>query len=163
MSSPSTGTGASAVSSTSGTSTTTATSATPANGVADPQHATTGQLLGDLSDQVTRLVRNEVKLAQAEVTTKAKRLGVGAGLFGGAGLVAFFGLGVLITAAVLGLATVLPDWSAALIVAVVLFLVAGVLALRGKKDVAQAAPPLPTEAIQSVKDDVATVKGHTSR
>jgi hypothetical protein len=157
MSSPTTGTGASAVSSTTRTTTTTG------NTAGDPQHATTGQLLGDLSDQVTRLVRNEVKLAQAEVTTKAKKLGVGAGLFGGAGLVAFFGLGVLVTAAVLGLATVLPGWLAALVVAVVLFAVAGVMALMGKKDVAQAAPPLPTEAIQSVKDDVATVKGHTSR
>ena len=94
-----------------------------------------------------RLVRNEARLAQAEVTQKAKRLGVGAGLFGGAGLFAFFGLAALVTTAILALALVLPAWLAALIVAVVLFAVAGVLALVGKKDVEKASPPLPTETI----------------
>jgi Putative Actinobacterial Holin-X, holin superfamily III len=129
----------------------------------DPEQASTAQLLGDLTDQVTRLVRAEVQLAQAEVTGKAKRLGVGAGLFGGAGLFAVLGLGALVTAAILGLAAVLPGWLAGVIVAVVLFLIAGVLALIGKKDVQKAAPPLPTETIESVKTDVATVKARASR
>ena len=136
------------------------TAATPSP---DPSHASTAQLLGDLSDQVTRLVRDEVRLAQAEVTTKAKRLGVGAGLFGGAGLVALLGLNALITAAILGLAAALPGWLAAIIIAVVLFVIAGVLALIGKKDVQSAAPPLPTETLDSVKTDVATVKESASR
>jgi hypothetical protein len=129
----------------------------------DPEHATTGQLVSQLSEQLTRLVRDEMRLAQAEVSTKAKKLGVGAGLFGGAGLFAFLGLQVLVAAVVLALALVLPGWLAALIVAVALFAVAGVLALVGKKDVAQAAPPVPTEAIASVKADVATVKESASR
>ena len=129
----------------------------------DPSKASTAQLLADLSDQVTRLVRDEVRLAQAEVAGKAKRLGVGAGLFGGAGLVALLGLNALITAAILGLAAVLPGWLAAVIIAVVLFAVAAVLALVGRKDVQQAAPPLPTETIESVKTDVATVKERGSR
>jgi len=129
----------------------------------DPKKASTAQLLGDLSDQVTRLVRDEVRLAQAEVTTKAKRLGVGAGLFGGAGLVALLGLNALITAAILGLAAAIPGWLAAIIIAVVLLAVAGVLALLGRKDVRQAAPPLPTETLESVKADVATVKEHAGR
>lgn len=129
----------------------------------DPRNASTAQLLGDLSDQVTRLVRDEIRLAQAEVTGKAKRLGVGAGLFGGAGLVALLGLNALITAAILGLAAAIPGWLAAIIIAVVLFVVAGVLALIGKKDVQSAAPPLPTETIESVKTDVATVKGSAAR
>src|SRR5215213_11211079 len=89
----------------------------------------TGQLVSELTDQISRLVKDEARLAQAEVTQKAKRLGVGAGLFGGAGLFAFFGLAVLIATAVLALAHVLPDWLAGLIVAVLLFAVAGVLAL----------------------------------
>jgi hypothetical protein len=122
-----------------------------------------GELIGQLTDQLSRLVRDEARLAQAEVTQKAKRLGVGAGLFGGAGLTAFFGLAVLISAVVLGLAEVLPAWLAALIVAVVLFAVAGVLALVGKKDVEEASPPLPSQAIAGVQADVATVKEGLSR
>jgi Putative Actinobacterial Holin-X, holin superfamily III len=129
----------------------------------DPANASTGELIGQLTDQLSRLVRDEARLAQAEVTRKAKRLGVGAGLFGGAGLTAFFGLAVLISAVVLGLAEVLPAWLAALVVAVVLFAVAGVLALVGKKDVEEASPPLPTQAIAGVQADVATVKEGLSR
>ena len=128
-----------------------------------PENASTGQLIGQLSDQLTRLVRDEMRLAQAEVSTKAKKFGLGAGLFGGAGLFAFLGLQVLVAAAGLALALVLPGWLAAVIVAVVLFVVAAVLALIGKKDVQQAAPPVPTEAIASVKTDVATVKESASR
>jgi hypothetical protein len=123
-----------------------------------PATASTGQLIGQLTEQLTRLVRDEARLAQAEVTQKAKRLGVGAGLFGGAGLFAVLGLAVLVAAAVLGLAHVLPDWLAALVVAVVLFAVAGVLALVGKKDVQQAAPPVPTQAIAGVQADIAAVR-----
>jgi putative superfamily III holin-X len=128
-----------------------------------PEDASTGQLIGQLTEQISRLVRDEARLAQAEVTQKAKRLGVGAGLFGGAGLVAFFGLAVLIAAVVLALALVVPGWLAALIVAVVLFAVAGVLALVGKKDVEKGAPPMPTEAIASTKEDIATVKESARR
>jgi hypothetical protein len=129
----------------------------------DPKDASTGELISQLTEQLSRLVRDEARLAQAEVTQKAKRLGIGAGLFGGAGLMAFFGLAVLISAAVLGLASVLPAWLAALIVAVVLFAVAGVLALVGKKDVAQASPPVPTQAIAGVQADIAAVKQGLSR
>jgi Putative Actinobacterial Holin-X, holin superfamily III len=129
----------------------------------DPSQASTGQLIGQLTDQLSTLVRDEVRLAQAEVTQKAKRLGIGAGLFGGAGIVAVLGLGALVTAAILGLANVLPGWLAAIIVAVVLFIVAGVLALVGKKDVDKAKPPLPTETIASVKADIAAVKEGVSR
>ncbi len=128
-----------------------------------PQDASTGQLIGQLTEQLSRLVRDEARLAQAEVSQKAKKLGVGAGLFGGAGLMAFFGLAVLIAAAVLALDLVLPAWLAAVIVAVVLFAVAGVLALVGKKDVAQASPPVPTQAIAGVQADIATVKQGLSR
>jgi tetrahydromethanopterin S-methyltransferase subunit C len=129
----------------------------------DPRDASTGELISSLSEQIGTLVRDEVRLAQAEVTQKAKRLGVGAGLFGGAGLVALLGLNALITAAILGLANVLPGWLAAIIIAVVLFAVGGVLALIGRKDVQKATPPLPTETIASVQQDVETVKQGISR
>lgn len=128
-----------------------------------PEDASTGQLIGQLTEQISRLVRDEARLAQAEVTQKAKRLGIGAGLFGGAGLFAFLGLAVLIAAAVLALALALPGWLAALIVAVVLFVVAGVLALIGKKDVEKGTPPVPTDAIASTKADIATVKERAHR
>ena len=128
-----------------------------------PEDASTGQLIGQLTEQISRLVRDEARLAQAEVTQKAKRLGIGAGLFGGAGLFAFLGLAVLIAAAVLALALVLPGWLAALIVAVVLFAVAGVLPLVGKKNVEKGPPPVPTEAIASTKSDIQTVKESARR
>jgi tetrahydromethanopterin S-methyltransferase subunit C len=124
----------------------------------DPKDATTGELIGSLTEQITTLVRDEVRLAQAEVTRKAKRFGLGAGLLGGAGVVALLGVNALVTAVILALANVLPGWLAAIIVAVVLFLVAGVLALLGRRDVQKAVPPLPTETIASVQADVATVK-----
>ncbi|MGY1624086.1 phage holin family protein [Geodermatophilus sp. SYSU D00965] len=128
-----------------------------------PEDASTGQLIGQLTEQISRLVRDEARLAQAEVTQKAKRLGVGAGLFGGAGLFAFLGAAALVATAILLLDLVLPAWAAALIVTVVLFLVAGVLALVGKKDVQKAAPPVPTQAIASTKADIATVKESARR
>jgi hypothetical protein len=129
----------------------------------DPTAASTGELIGQLTDQLSRLVRDEVRLAQAEVTQKAKRFGVGAGLFGGAGIVALLGLGALVTAAILGLALVMPGWLAAILIAVVLFVIAGVLALLGKKDVQQASPPLPTDTIASVQADIAAVKQGIAR
>ena len=138
-----------------------ATRATPAP--AQAPEPSTGQLISDLTTQISKLVRDEARLAQAEVTQKAKRLGVGAGLFGGAGLFAVFGLAALITTAILALSLVLPAWLAALIVAVVLFAVAGVLALIGKKDVQQGTPPVPTEAIASTKADIRTVKESARR
>ena len=129
----------------------------------DPKDASTGELIGQLSEQVTTLVRHEVRLAQAEVTQKAKRFGIGAGLFGGAGLMALLGVNALITAIIFGIATALPGWLAGIIVGAVLFLVAGVLALLGKRDVQKAAPPLPTETIASVQRDIATVKDGVAR
>jgi large-conductance mechanosensitive channel len=125
---------------------------------ADPSDRSVGELVRSLSEDLTTLVRDEIRLAQAEVSDKAKKAGVGIGAFGGAGVVALYGLGVLIAAAVLGLAAVVSAWLAALIVAVVLFVVAGVAALIGKKKLSQAAPPVPSRAIDSVKTDVAEIK-----
>jgi len=140
----------------------------PANGAvqAHPRpvtDASLGQLTAQLSEQVSRLVRDELALAQLEATQKAKRLGVGVGMFGGSGLLAFFGAGVAITAAVLGLATVVAAWLAAVIVAAGLFVIAGLVALTGKKAVAAGSPPVPTEAIDSTKADVAAVRAAVRR
>jgi hypothetical protein len=89
---------------------------------------------------------------------KGKYAGVGAGLLGGGALFAVFGIGTLVAAAVLGLAVALPGWLAALIVAAALFVVAGVAALVGKKGITAAVPPVPEEALASIKLDVAAVK-----
>ena len=117
-----------------------------------------GDLVSSVSTDLSRLVRDEIRLAQVEVTEKAKKAGVGVGAFGAAGVLALYAVGVLLAAAVLGLATVLPGWLAALIVGVVVLVVAGVAALIGKKKVEEAAPPVPTRAVESVKTDVQEIK-----
>lgn len=123
--------------------------------------ASTGELVSRVSHDVSELVRNELRLAQAEMKEKGRQVGIGAGLFGVAGLLALYAVGVLIVTAVLALALVLDAWLAALIVGVVLLLAAGVASLLGKKEVEQAAPPLPTEAVAGIKQDVhAATKGH---
>lgn len=122
-----------------------------------------GQLVQDLSQQTATLVRQELRLAQLEMQEKGKRVGIGAGLFGGAGLVAVLGLGALVAAAILALATAVDAWLSALIVAVVLFAVAGVVALVGKREVTEATPPVPERTIQSVQEDVHAIKERTHR
>ena len=124
---------------------------------------TIAELVHDLSEQLSTLVRDEIRLAKAELSEKGKRAGIGAGLFGGAGLVSVYGVGALLFAAGLGLAKVVDAWLAALIVAVALFLIAGVLALVGRGQVRQAVPPVPEQAVQSVKTDVETVKERAHR
>lgn len=119
---------------------------------------TTGELVSQLSEQTTRLVRDEVALAKVELTEKAKHVGVGAGLFSGAGLVALYGVGALVATAILGLAEAVPAWLAALIVTVVLFAIAGVVALLGKRHVDAGTPVTPERTIDNVKQDLDTVK-----
>ena len=120
---------------------------------------TLGALVHDMTEQMSTLIRDEIRLAQAEMTQKGKRVGVGIGLFSAAGVLALFGVGVLITTVILALALVLPAWLAALIAAVVLFVAAGVAALQGKSNVSKATPVKPQEALDGLKEDVATAKG----
>jgi len=117
-----------------------------------------GELVQDLSRQTSTLIRQEMRLAQAELTEKGRHAGKGAGMFGGAGAVALYGVGALVAAAILGLATVLEPWIAAAAVGVGLLLIAGVLALTGKKELDEAGPPKPELALESVQQDVETVK-----
>jgi MFS family permease len=115
-------------------------------------------LARQLSNQTTELVRHEVELAKAELRVKGKRAGVGAGMFGGAGALGLYALGALTAAIIAGIAEALPVWASALIVAVLYGAIAGILALRGKKKVQQATPPLPEQTVQSVKEDVRYTK-----
>ncbi|WP_026533683.1 phage holin family protein [Arthrobacter sp. H14] len=121
------------------------------------------ELVTQLSEQTTRLVRDEMRLAQAELKEKGKHAGVGAGLFGGAGLIAFFGGATLITTIILALALLIPAWFSALIVTVALFIIAGIAALIGKKQVKKAVPPAPERTMDNVKADVNEVKEHGHR
>ena len=123
----------------------------------DASDLSTAQLVSRMTEQTSELVRTEVQLAKAEIQATVKDVGKGAGLFGGAGVTALYGVGALIATAILGLATVVDAWLAALIVTVVLFAVAGVLALAGKKKVSQAAPPVEATK-RNVAQDIAAEK-----
>jgi MFS family permease len=120
--------------------------------------ASVAELVKQLSEQTSRLARQEVELAKAELSVKGKRAGQGAGMFGGAGLFGLYALGALTAAAILALATAVAGWLAALIVAVVYGAIAGVLALTGKNKVTAATPPVPEQATESVKEDVRWAK-----
>ena len=123
-----------------------------------PADASTAQLVSHMSEQVSTLVRDELALARAEMTEKGKRAGKGAGLLGGAGVLALYGVSALLVTIGAALALVWPTWLAALVVTVVVFAAAGVAALLGKKQVKQAVPPAPTAAVDSTKRDVDAVK-----
>jgi uncharacterized membrane protein YqjE len=127
------------------------------------QERSTGELVKSLSEQVSVLVRGELKLAQLEMTRKGKRAGMGIGMLGGSGLVALYGLGCLIACVIIAISGVLAAWLAALIVGAVLLAVAGVAALIGKARLQRAAPPVPQETVSSVKADVEEIKERARR
>jgi MFS family permease len=116
------------------------------------------ELVRQLSDQTTTLVRQEIELAKAEMTAKGKEVGIGAGAFGAAGLVGLYAVGAITACLILALSTAMDAWLAALIVGVVYAAVAGVLALVGKKKTQAGAPPVPERAISSTKEDVEWAK-----
>jgi hypothetical protein len=120
-------------------------------------------LIQQVSEESSRLLRGELRLAQAEMTEKAKTAGAGIGAFGAAAVLGWFALGCFLTTAILALALVLPAWLGALIVAVVVAIAAGIAALLGKKKVSEAAPPVPSNTVESVKKDVEEIKESTRR
>ncbi|MFF3215805.1 phage holin family protein [Streptomyces sp. NPDC002886] len=122
-----------------------------------------GVLVSRASEQISELVREEMRLARAELGEKGKRLGRGGGLFGAAALLGALVAQAVSVSAVAALALVLPVWVSALIVAAVLAAIAGVLALAGKKQIARAAPPVPEQTVHSVQADVAEIKERAHR
>ena len=121
------------------------------------------ELVKEITTQSAALVRKELELAEAELTIKGKRAGLGAGMFGGASVLGLFGLGTLTVAAILALAIVLPGWASALIVAGVYLGLAGITALVGGIELRRATPLAPAQAAESVKDDVEWIKAHAER
>ena len=130
---------------------------------ADLGEVSTGELVQRLSTQLSELVRGELELARVELTEKGKRAGTGAGLAGAGGVIALYGVGALIAAAVAALALVLPVWLSALVIGVTLLLVAGVLAIAGRNQIRRATPAMPEQAVEGVQRDVETVKGAVHR
>ena len=130
---------------------------------ADAPNSSTAELVKQLSEQVTRLARDELRLAQLETTRKAKRAGLGIGMFGGGGLLALYGLGCLLAAAIIGLATAVTAWLAALIIGAGLLAAAGVAALLGGGQLRKATPAVPERAVDSVKADVEEIKESAHR
>lgn len=122
------------------------------------QERPVGELVKQLSDQSTRLARLEVELAKSELQQKGKQIGIGAGAFGGAGLIGLFALGALTATLILALTEVVDGWLAALIVTVLYAAIAGVLALVGRSRVQAGTPPAPERAIESTKRDVEVAK-----
>ncbi|WP_225729372.1 MULTISPECIES: phage holin family protein [unclassified Nocardia] len=121
------------------------------------------ELVSTASEQLSRLIREEVALAALETRGKARQAGFGAGLTGAAAVSALGGIGALIAAAILALALALPAWAAALIIAGALLFVAALLGLAGWAAVRKAAPPLPQQAVADIRTDVAVIKDRSQR
>ncbi len=130
----------------------------PAGEEASPDDRSLAELVKQLSDQTTTLVRQEIDLAKSELAVKGKQAGVGVGMFGGAGMFGLYALGAMTACLILALATAVTGWLAALIVTAIYGAIAGVLALTGKSKVKQGVPPVPEQTVESVKEDVEWTK-----
>jgi hypothetical protein len=128
----------------------------------EQQHST-GELVKLLSEQVSVLVRDELKLAKLEMTSKGKQAAVGAGMFGASGMVALYGVGCLLACAIIAIAGVISAWLAALIIGAALLATAAIAALLGRQRIGKAAPPVPEEAVASVKADVDEIRESVHR
>jgi hypothetical protein len=123
----------------------------------------TGDLVKLLSEQVSLLARDELKLAQLEMTRKGKQAGAGAGMLGGGGLLALYGVGCLVACAVIAISGAVAAWLAALIMGAALLVAAAAVALLGKGRLRKAAPPLPGKAVAGIKTDVDVIKERARR
>jgi uncharacterized membrane protein YqjE len=128
------------------------------NGQQALREQSTGDLIRQLSEQTSDLVRQEVALAKAELTQKGKQAGIGAGMFGGASLMTVLGLIALTAAAIAGLSEAMDVWAAALIVGAVYLAAAGVLALLGRNRIQEGMPAKPEQTIETVKEDMEWAK-----
>jgi hypothetical protein len=125
--------------------------------------ASTAELIKRASDQLSALVRDELALARAEMSAKAKRVGAGAGLFGTAGVVSLYGVFGILTGVVLLIARVLPDWAAALVVGAGLLVLAGLFGLVGLRQVKRVSRPVPESVVASIREDLSALKAAVRR
>jgi len=127
----------------------------------DPREQSIGELVKDLASETSTLVRQEIDLAKAELTERGKQAGKGAGMLAAAALVGLLAAGALTACLIAVLDRAMATWLAALIVTVVYAAIAGALAVTGRKQIREAAPPVPEQAIDSVKEDVQWAKTRT--
>lgn len=124
----------------------------------------TAQLVSRLAEELSRLARNEYKLARMRLQRNGKRAGLGAGMMGGAGAMAAYGGACLVAAAIIALALVMPAWAAAIVVGIVLLVGAAIAGLVGRKTLRSAAPgSVPKETLESLSADVHTLLEHARR
>jgi uncharacterized membrane protein YqjE len=123
----------------------------------------TGELVKQLSEQVSRLVREEMRLAQLEMSRKGKQAGLGIGVLGGSGLTALYAVGCLLACAIIALSGVVAAWLAALIVGAALLAVSAAAAVAGKGRLRRATPPLPEQAAESVRTDLQEIRERAHR
>ena len=128
-----------------------------------PQEHSTGELVKMLSEQVSALIRDELKLARVEMTSKGKLAAIGTGMFGVSGVVAAYGVGCLLACTIIAISGAVAAWLAALIVGAALLAAAGIAAALGRRRLHQAAPPMPEETVASVKADVDEIRERTHR
>jgi hypothetical protein len=128
---------------------------------ADPRNQSIAGLVKDLANETSTLVRHEIDLAKAEMTDRGKRMGKGAGLLGAAALTGLLAAGALTACLVAVLDLAMTTWLAALVVTAAFGAIAAALALTGRKQIREAAPPVPEQAIDSVKEDVQWAKTRT--
>ena len=119
-----------------------------------------GDLLGEVTRDMSTLMRQEVELAKVELKQSATRAGKGAGMLAGAGVTALLGLGALTAVLIIALDSFLPLWLAALIVTLVWFAIAAALAVSGKAALQSATPPVP-QTVETLKEDIQWAKTRT--
>ncbi|MET7475833.1 phage holin family protein [Streptomyces sp. NPDC005648] len=127
------------------------------------EHRSVGELVGQATEQLSRLIRQEVALAKEELAVKGRRAGRGGGLLGAAGAFAYAGLLAAAGTATAALSLALSVWAAALIVTGVLFVIAAVLGATGRAQLRRAAPPTPEETLDSVRADVEEIRERAHR
>jgi hypothetical protein len=127
------------------------------------QEHSTGELVKMMTEQVSLLIRDELKLAQLEMASKGKQAALGVGMFGACGVVAIYGVGCLLACAIIAISGVVAAWLAALIVGAALLASAAGAALLGRRRLQKATPPVPKEAVASVKADVEEIKERAHR
>jgi uncharacterized membrane protein YqjE len=127
----------------------------------DARDRRVAELVKDLAGQTSTLVRQEIQLAQAELSSKGKLAGRGAGMLAGAAIAALLALGALTAVLIAALDTAMPLWLAALIATLLWAVIAAVLAARGRTELKQAAPPVPEQTVETVKEDIQWAKTQT--
>lgn len=134
----------------------------PTSLVGESTERTLGQLVAQATEDMSAILRAEVALAKAEITEDVRNGAMAGGLFGAAGYLGLLASILLTISAGYGLvAAGLAAWLAFLVVALVLVLLAGLLALVGKSRISRVGPP--ERALRSARQTIAAVRPSRAR